>query len=209
MLYALSYQGSPSLQFSRWVMSNSLQPHGLKHARLPCPSPTPGAYTNSCPLSWWCHPTMSSSVISFSSNLQSFPASESFPMSQFFASGGQSIRVSASTLVLPMNIQDWFPLGWTGLFSLKSKGLSRVFSTPQFKSINSSALSFPYGPTLTSIHDYWKTYWTFVGKVMSLLFNMLSRLVTAFLPKSKMSMVFTVKPYARCWEIWKKCMFMF
>ena len=97
-------------------------------ARPPCPSPTPGVYSNSCPLTQWCHPTISSSVIPFSSHLQSFPASGSFQMSQFFASGGQSIRVSASTSVLPMNIQDWFPLGWTGWISLLSKGLSRVFS---------------------------------------------------------------------------------
>ena len=109
-------------------MSDSLRPHGLKHARLPCPSPTPGAYSNSCPLSQWCHPTISSSVIPFSSCLQSFPTSESFQMSQFFVSGGQSVGVSASASVLPMNIQDWFPLGWAGWISLQSKGLSRVFS---------------------------------------------------------------------------------
>ena len=115
-----------SVQFSRSVMSDSLRPHGLQHARPPCPSPTPGTYSNSCPLCWWCHPTISSSVIPFSSWLQSFPASGSFPMSRFFASDGQSIGVSAS--VLPMNIQDWFPLGLTGWISLQSKGLSRVFS---------------------------------------------------------------------------------
>ena len=107
-------------------MSNSLWPHGLQHTRPPCPSPTLGAYSNSCPLSLWCHPTISSSVVPFSSHLQSFPTSGSFPMSQLFASGGQSIRVSAS--VLSMNIQDWFPLGWTGWISFLSKGLSRVFS---------------------------------------------------------------------------------
>ena len=117
-----------SAQFSCSVMSNSLQPHGLQHTRPPCLSPIPGIYSNSCPLSWWCHPTISSSVIPFSSRLQSFPASGSFLLSQFFTSGGQSIGVSASTAVLPMNIQDWFPLGWTGWISLKSKGLSRVFS---------------------------------------------------------------------------------
>ena len=115
-----------SVQFSHSVMSNSLQPHGLQHARLPCPSPTPRA--NSCPLSRWCHPTISSSVVPFSSCLQSFPASGSFPMSQFFASGGQCIGVSASASVLPMNIQDWFPLGRTGWISSLSKGLSKVFS---------------------------------------------------------------------------------
>ena len=109
-------------------MSNSLQPQGLKHAKFPCQSPTLGASSNSSPLSLWCHPTISSSVISFSSCLQSFLASGSFPMSQFFASGGQTIGVSASTSVLPVNIQDCFPLGWTGWISLQSKGLSRVFS---------------------------------------------------------------------------------
>ena len=101
-------------QFSRSLMSDSWRPHGLQHARPPCPSPTPGAYSNLCPLSRWCHPTISSSAIPFSSCPQSFPASESFQMSQFFTSGGQSIGVLASVSVLPMNIQDWFPLGWTG-----------------------------------------------------------------------------------------------
>ena len=119
---------SYSVQFSHSVVSNSLQPHGLQHARPPCPSPTPRGYSNSCPLSRWCHPTMSFSVVPFSYCLQSFPASGSFPMSKFFASGGQSIGVSASTSVLPMNTQDWSPLGWTGWISLQSKGLSRVFS---------------------------------------------------------------------------------
>ena len=114
--------------FSRSVISNTLQPHGMQHARLPCPSPTPKAYSNSCPSSQWCHPTISSSNIPFSSCLQSFPASGSFPMSQFFASGGQSIGVSASASFLPMNIQDWFPLGLTDWISLQSKGHSRVFS---------------------------------------------------------------------------------
>ena len=107
------------VQFSRSVVSNSLQPHGLQHARLPCPSPTPGACSNSCPSSRWCHPTISSSVVPFSSCLQMFLASGSFPMSLFFASDGQSIGVSASASVLPMNIQDWFPSGLTGLISLK------------------------------------------------------------------------------------------
>ena len=117
-----------SVQFSRSVVSYYLQPHGLKHARLPCPSPTLGACSNSCPSSQWCHPTISSSVIPFSSHLQTFPASGAFPMSQFFATGGQSIAVSTSVSVLPMNIQDWFPWGLTGWISLQSKGLSRVFS---------------------------------------------------------------------------------
>ena len=117
-----------SVQFSCSVVSHSLQPHGLQHTRLPCPSPTPRVYSNSCPLSRSCHPTISSSVVPFSSLLQSFSASGSFPVSHFFTSGGQSIGVSASTSFLPMNIQDWFPLGWTGWISLQSKGLSRVFS---------------------------------------------------------------------------------
>ena len=130
--------------------------HGLPHARPPCPSPTPEVYPNSCPLTQWCHPTISYSVAPLSSCLQSFPASGSFPMSPFFASGGQSTGASASASVLPMNIQDWFSLGWTGWISLQSKGLSRVFSNPQFKSINYSAFSFPYSPTFTSIHYYWE-----------------------------------------------------
>ena len=115
-------------QFSCSVMSSSLRLYGLWHASLPCPSPTPGACSNSCPSSRWCHPTISSSVISFSSHLQSFPGSGSFPMSQFFTSGGQSIGVSASTSILPMNIQDWLPLGLICLTFFQYKGLSRVFS---------------------------------------------------------------------------------
>ena len=133
LLWAESIQISQSrnfldVQFSCSVMSDSLQPHGLQHVRPPCPSTTPGVYSNSCPLNRWCHPVISSSAVPFSSCLQSFPASQSFPMSQFFASGGQSIGVSASASVLPMNIHDWFPLGWTGWVSLQFKGLSRVFS---------------------------------------------------------------------------------
>ena len=117
-----------SVQFSCSVVSDSLWPHELQHSRLPNPSPTPRAYSNSCPSNWWCHPTISSFVVPFSSCLQSFPASGSFPMSQLFSSGGQSIGVSAPASVLPMNTQDWFPLGWTGWISLQSKGLLRVFS---------------------------------------------------------------------------------
>ena len=124
----LFQNSSSSVHFSHSAMSNSLRPHGLQHARPPCLSPTPGVHSNSCPLSRWCHPAVSSSVIPFSSCLQSFPASGSFQMSQFFASGGQSIGVSASASVLTKNIQDWFPLGWTGWISLQSKELSRVFS---------------------------------------------------------------------------------
>ena len=132
--------------FSRSVTSDSFWLYGLQHARLPCPSPTPGACSNLFPLSRWCHPTISSSVIPFSS-LQSFPASGSFPMSQFFASGGQSIGASSSASVLPMNIHSWFPLGLTGLISLWSKGLSRVFSS-------TTVQKHP----LTSTYDYWKNH---------------------------------------------------
>ena len=141
------------LQFSCSVMSNSLRPHGLQHARSLCPSPIPRVYSDSCPLSWWCHPTISPSVVPFSSCLQSFPASGSFQMSQFFASGGQSTGVSASASVLPMNIGIyWFPLGWTSWISQESP------PTQQFKSISSSVLSFLYSPTFTSIHDSWRNY---------------------------------------------------
>ena len=141
-----------SVQFSCSVMSDSLRPHGLQHPRLPCQSPTPGVCSDSCPLSWWCHPTISSSVFPFSSCLQSFPESESFPMSQFLASGGQSMGVSASASVLPMHIQDWFPLGLSGLMFLSPRDSQESSPIPQFKSINSLAVSFLYGPTLTSIH---------------------------------------------------------
>ena len=122
------FQCFSSVQFSRSVMSDSLQPHELQHARPPCPSPTPGVHSNSCPSSRWCRPAISSSVIPFSSCPQSLPTSESFPMRQLFTWGGQSIGVSASASVLPMNTQDWSPLGWTGWISLQSKGLARVFS---------------------------------------------------------------------------------
>ena len=153
--------GSVVIQFSQFscsVVSNSLQPQGLQHARVPSPSSTPRACSNSCPLSQWCHPTISSSVAPFSSCPQSFPASGSFQMSQLFASGGQSCGVSASTLVLPMNTQDWSPLGWISWISSQSKGLWRVFSNTTIQSINSSVLSFIRSPTLTSIHDHWKNH---------------------------------------------------
>ena len=133
-IYGIEKDGTDSLiyraakEFRRSIMSDSLQPPGPQNARPPCPSPTPGIYSNSCLLSQWCHPTISSSVIPFSSHLQSFPASGSFPMSQVFSSGGQRTGVSASASVLPMNIQGWFSLGLTGLISLQSKGLSRVSS---------------------------------------------------------------------------------
>ena len=125
---SFQWKGIQIIQFSHSVVFDSLWPRGLQHARLPCPSPTLGTYSNSCPLSRWCHPTISSSVVPFSSCLQSFLASGSFQMSQYFSSGGQSIGVSASTSVLSMNIQDWIPLGCTGWISLQSKGLSKVFS---------------------------------------------------------------------------------
>ena len=161
-------------------MSDSLRPQGL-----PCPSPTPGACSNSCPLSWWCYPTISSSVVSFSSHLQSFPTSGSFPVSQFFTSGGQSIAVSASASVLPMNIQDWYPLQWTGWMSLQSKGLSRVFSNTTVQKHQFFGAQLSLHPYMTIGKTIVLTRQTFVGKVMSLLFNMLSRLVITFLPRSK------------------------
>ena len=132
-----------SVQFSRSVVSDSLRPHESQHARPPCPSPTPGVHSKSCPSSQWCHPTISSSVVPFSSHLQSFPASGFFQMSQFFTLGGQSIGVSTLASVLPMNTQDWFPLEWTSWISLLSKGLSRVFSntTVQKHQFFSSQLS--------------------------------------------------------------------
>ena len=179
-----------SVQFSHSVMSDSLWSHRLQHTRPPCPSPTPRVYSNSCPLSQWCHPTISSFVIPFSSCLQSFPASGSFQISQLFASGGQSIGVSASTSVLPMNTQDWSPLEWTGWISLTVQGtLKSLLQHHSSKASNlrcsaffTVQLSHPYMTTGKTIA---LTKWTFVGKVMSLLFNMLSSLVITFLPKSK------------------------
>ena len=194
MRYHLTPVRISSVQFSRSVVSDSLRLHGLQHTRPPCPSPTPGVYSNSRPLSWWCHPTISSSVVPFFSCLQSFPASKSFQRIQFFASGGQSIGVSASASILLMNIQDWSPLGWTGCISLQSKGLARVFS--QHHSSKALILwcsaffrvqfSYPYTTTGKTIA---LTRWTFVGKVMSLVFNMLSRLVITFLPRSKLLLI--------------------
>ena len=140
-------------QFSCSVMSNSLWLHGLQHTRLPCPSPTPRAYSSSSPLSWWSHPTISSSVVPFSSRLQSFPTSGSFSIMPFFPSGSQSFGVSAPASVFPMNIQDWFPLGLTGLISLLSKGLLRVFSNPQFKNINPTLRQKEYLPESCQSHS--------------------------------------------------------
>ena len=175
-------------------MSDSLQPHESQPARPACPSQTPGVYSNSCPLSRWCRPAISSSVVPFSSCPQSLPASGSFPTSQLFAWGGQSIRVSASGSVLPMNTQDWSPLGWTGWISLQSKGLSRVFSNTtvkkhqffQHSAFFTVQLSHPY---MTTGKTTALTRQTFVGKVMPLLFNMLSRLVRTFLPTNKLGKV--------------------
>ena len=144
---------SHSVQFSHSVMSNSLWPHELQQARPPCPSPTPRVHPNSCPVSWWCHPTISSSVVPFSSCLQSFPASGAFQMSQLFTSGGQRVGVSASTSALPMNIQDWFPLGWTGWISLQSKGLSRVFSNTTVQKHQFFSTQF-YSQSNSHIHTW-------------------------------------------------------
>ena len=146
-----------SVQFSRSVVSDSSRPHESQHARPPCPSPTPGVHSDSRPSSWWCHPAISSSAIPFSSCPQSLPASWSFPVSQLFEWGGQSIGVSALASVLP-NTQDWSPFEWTGWISLQSKDSRESSPTPQFKSVNSSVLSFLHSPTLTSIHDYWKNH---------------------------------------------------
>ena len=179
-----------SVQFSRSVVSDSLWPHGLQQAMPPCPSLTPRVYSNSSPLSQWCHPTTSSSVVPFSSCPQYFPASGSFPMSQFFTLGGQSIGASVSATVLPRNIQGRFSLGLTGFISLLSKGLSRVFSDNivqkhQFFGTQLSLWSNSHIHTWLLKKTIALTRWTFVSKVMSLLFNMLSRFVITFLPRRK------------------------
>ena len=147
-----------SVQFSCSVVSNSLRPHESQHARPPCPSSTPGVHSDSRPSSQWCHPAISSSVVPFSSCSQSLPASGSFPMSQLFAWGGQSTGVSALASVLPKNTQGWSPLEWTGWISLQSRDSQESSPTPQFKSINSSVLSFLCSPTLTSIYDHRKNH---------------------------------------------------
>ena len=180
-----------SVQFISLTQSClTLRLHEQQHTRPPCPSLIPGVYPNSCASSWWCHATISSSVVPFSSCPQSFPASGSFQMSQLFPSGGQTIGVSASASVLPINTQDWSPLGWTGWISLQSKGLSRVFSNNhsskasilQCSAFFIDQLSHPYMTTGKTIA---LTRRTFIDKVMSLLLNMLSRLVIPFLPRSK------------------------
>ena len=147
-----------SVQFSRSVVPDSLQPHELQHARPACPSPIPGVHSNSRPLSWWCHPAISSSVIPFSSCPQSLPASESFPMSQPFTWGGQSTGVSALVSFLPKNTQDWYPLEWTGWISLQSKGFSRVFSNTTVQKHQFFGTQHSSSPTLTSIHDHRKSH---------------------------------------------------
>ena len=176
-----------SVQFSCSLMLDSLQPHGLQNARFPCPSPIPGACSNSCPSSPWYHPTISSSVIPFSSCFQSFPASESFLMSWHFTSGGQSIGVSASASIFPMNIQNWFPLGLTGWNSLQSKGLSRIFSNTTVQKHQLSLmfqLSHPYMTTgkTTAFDLYWQS------NVSASI--MLSRFVIAFLPRIKHLLIY-------------------
>ena len=192
--------------FSRSVLSDSLRLHESQHVRPPYPSPTPGVHSNSCPLSRWCHPAISSSVIPFSSCPQSLSASGSFQMGQLSASGGQSIGVSASTSVPPVNTQDWSPLGWTGWISLQSKGLSTVFfnTTVQkaptlwhsaFFIVQLSHLYMTTGKTIAL------TSWTFVGKVMSLLCNMLSRLVITFFPRSRHLLISWLQsPSAMIWS---------
>ena len=147
-----------SLSFSLSVLSDSLRPHGLQHTRVPCPSPSPSAYSNSCPSSWWCHSTIWSSVVPFSSCLQSFPTSGSFPVSQLFSAGEQSIGTSALASVLPKKSQGWSLSEWTGWTPCNPSHSQDSSPTPQFKSINSSALSFLCSPNLTPIHDYWKNH---------------------------------------------------
>ena len=156
--YWMFFSPQVSVQFIHSVTSECVWLHGLQHARLPCLWPTPTACANPRPLSRWCHPTISPSIVPFSSHLQSFPASGSSPMTQLFISAGQSIESSATASVLPMSTHDWFSLGLTGWISLQSKGLSRVFSNTTVQSINLVALSFLYSPTLTSIHYSWKNY---------------------------------------------------
>ena len=169
ILYQLTHKESSmtcSVQFSSSVVSDSLQPHELQHARPPCPSPTPRVHPNSCPSSWWGYPAISSSIVPFSSYLQSFQASGSFQMSQFFASGGQSMGVSASASVLPVNIQECFPLEWIGWISLQSKGLSRVFSNTTVQKHKFFSISFLHSQTFTSIHDHWQSLISFLLKII-------------------------------------------
>ena len=197
---------SPNYQFSSVTQScpTFYNPMDCSMPGFPCPSLSPRVWSNSRPLSRWCHPIISSSVIPFSFSLQSFTPSGSFQMSHC-TSGGQSIGVSASTSVLPMNIQDWSPLGWTGWMSLQSRDSQESSPTPQFKSISSSALSFPVlqlsHPYMTTGKTIPLTRQTFVGKVMCLFFNMLSRLVITFLPRSKHLLISWLQsPFAVIWS---------
>ena len=185
-----------SVQFSRSVMFDSLQPHGLQHARPPCSSPTPRVYSNSCPSSRCCHPTISSSVVPFSSCLQSFPTSGSFPMSQFFASGGQSIgaSASASASVLPINIRDWSPLGWTGWISLQSKGLSRVFSNT---TVQKHQCAWP--SACLFINACWLTLKEKTGDLANGIANM-SAWVSKEKRTCKIARIFFYKKLANKWE---------
>ena len=173
------------LLFSHPVVFNSFRPHGLQHARPPCPSPSPEVCLSSCPLHGWYHSAISSSDALFSFCPQSFPALGTFPMSHLLASDDQNSGASASASVLPTSIRGWFPLRLTGLISLLSKGLSGVFSSTTVWGINSSAFCLLYGPALTTVRDHWEdhslTMWTFVRRVTSLPFNTLSRFVVAFL----------------------------
>ena len=158
MLYFMCPVQFSPVQFICSVLSDYVQPHEWQHVCPPCLSPTPRVHANSYPSSWWCHPAILSFVIPFSSCPQSLPASGSFPMSQLFAWGGQSIGDSASASVLPMNTQDWFPLGWTGWISLQSKGLTRVFSNTTVQKHQFFSAQFLHSPTLTFIRDYWKNH---------------------------------------------------
>ena len=185
-------------------MSNSLRPHESQHARPPCPSPIPGVHPNSCPSSRWCLPAISSPVVPFSSCPQSLQASESFPVSQLFAWGGQSTGVSALASFLPKNTQGWSPLGWTGLISLQSKGLSRVFSNTTVQKHRFFGAFFTVQlshPCMTTRKTIALTRRTFVGKGMSLLFNVLSKLVINFLSRSKRLLISWLQsPFAVIWS---------
>ena len=189
-----------SVQYTHTVMLDSLRTYESRHSRPPCPSPTPRVHTNLCPSSRWCHPAISSFVIPFSSCPQSLPASESFPMSQLFTWGGQSIGVSVLASILPKNTQDWAALEWTGWISLQSRGLSRVF---QHHSSKASVLQCSAFFTVQHSHSYMTTgktialtRQTFIGKVMSLLLNMLFRLVITFLPRSKCLLISWLKSWS-------------
>ena len=217
-LYSIPYTEAFRFSISSWVsFSNILKSfsslienpwlHGLQHTRLHCPSLSSRVCSNSRPSSWWCHPTISSSVVPFSSCPQSFPASRSFPMNQLFTSGGQNIGASASASVLPRSIQGWLPLG-TGWISLLSKGLSRVSSSTTVQNISSSALCLLYRLALISVHGHWGDHsFDYAGlfcKVMSLLFNVLSRFIVTFLPGSILLISWWQSPSALISELRKR-----